>query len=127
MGLHNIRLELARTRAAPLGNPMCGYEFVAPLDDSGHFDEAGWRDYKAACWVRRFWQGENDERGKLVHTRDRKWVFSYAPGEEDDEPVFKFDRHIFRVGEYVSVTEHDGIQRPFKIVYISTLNPPRRR
>jgi hypothetical protein len=46
-------------------------------------------------------------------------VFSYAPGADDDEPAFKFDRHSFTAGEYVSITEHDGVTRPFKIVSVT--------
>lgn len=121
MSLSKIRLELARTKETPEGDPRCGYEFVAPLDDAGHFDLAAWRQHKALCTVRRFWLNADDERGLLVHTRGRKWVFSYAPGEEDDEPLFKFDRHTFQAGEYISVTEHDGVTRPFRIVAISGL------
>lgn len=121
MTLSRIRLELARTKEAPEGNPNCGYEFVAPLDTAGRFEEEAWRQHKAACTVRRFWQNEDDERGMLVHTRGRKWVFSYAPGDDDDEPLFKFDRHTFSVGEYVSVTEHDGVVRPFRVVAVTPL------
>jgi len=121
MSLSKIRLELARTKEAPNGDSRCGYEFVAPLDAAGHFDPAAWRQHKAACTVRRFWLKADDERGLLVHTRGRKWVFSYAPGEDDDEPLFKFDRHTFTAGEYVSVTEHDGVTRPFRVVAVSGL------
>jgi hypothetical protein len=124
MSLSKIRLELARTREAPEGDPRCGYEFIAPLDDAGRFDEATWRQHKSACTVRRFWPNADDERGMLVHTRSHRWVFSYAPGDDDDEPLFKFDRHLFKVGEYVSVTEHDGITRPFRITAVSALRTP---
>lgn len=119
MSLKKIRLELARTKEDPEGNPKCGYEFIAPLDANGHFDEDAWRQQRTACTVRRFWQNAEDEHGMLVHTRGRKWVFSYAPGEDDDEPVFKLDRHMFKAGEYVSVTEHDGVIRPFRIAAVT--------
>ena len=121
MSLKKIRLELARTKEAPEGDPQCGYEFIAPLDDAGHFDEEAWRKHRNDCIVRHFWRGTEDEHGKLIHTRGRKWVFSYAPGEDDDEPLFKFDRHQFKAGEYVSVTEHDGVIRPFRIAAVTPL------
>jgi len=124
MSLSKVRLELARTKEAPRGNPGCGYEFVAPLDDNGRFDEGGWRQHKGACFVRRFWQNADDERGMLIHTRARQWVFSYAPGDDDDEPLFKLDRHTFKVGEYVSVTEHDGVTRPFRIIAMTAMRTP---
>ena len=122
MALKQIRLELARTKDFPNGSASHGYEFVAPLDGEGHLDMAEWKEYAQACTVHRFWAGEDDETGQLVHTR-KGWAFSYEPGEDDDEPIFKFDRHEFREGEYVSVTEHDGVTRPFKIAWVRT--PPQ--
>ena len=122
MSLNKIHLELARTKEEPEGNPNCGYEFIAPLDDAGHFDAESWLKHRKDCTVRRFWQNADDEHGMLIHTRGHKWVFSYAPGEDDDEPLFKFDRHIFKAGEYVTVTEHDGVARPFRIAAVTPLS-----
>lgn len=118
MALKRIRLELARTKEFPEGNPACGYEFVAPLKPDGHLDADGWKENRDRCTVRRFWTGEDDEEGKLVHGPGGRWMFSYAPGEDDDEPIFKFDRHLMKQGEYVSITEHDGVTRPFRIVSV---------
>ncbi|WP_368413494.1 hypothetical protein [Dongia sp.] len=114
--LKAIRLELGRTRENPEGNPRCGYEFTAPLTADGHLDPEGFKANKAACRVTRFWEGEKAEQGALRHLGPDRWVFSYAPGSEDDEPAFKFEKHRFAVGEYVSITEHDGVTRPFKVV-----------
>lgn len=116
--LKKIRLELARTPEFPDGSARHGYEIVAPLDGNGHVDVESWRDDKKACTVRRFWADEDDEVGRLVHTRHRTWAFSYAPGEDDDEPIYRLQDHVFRVGEYVSITEHDGVTRPFRVVDI---------
>jgi hypothetical protein len=116
MSLKRIRLELARTANHPDGSARHGYEFVAPLDAGGHLVAAGWQKARGACRVRRFWAGADDEHGRLIHRPDGKWAFSYAAGEDDDEPIFRFDKHVFRQGEYVSVTEHDGVTRPFKVV-----------
>jgi len=119
MALKRIRLELARTPENPNGRADCGYEFVAPLDDTGHFDAEEWRAARDRCTVRRFWIHEDDEAGHLIHTRGRRWAFRYdGEGEEEDEPIFAFDRHRFVEGEYVSITEHDGVQRPFRVVRI---------
>jgi hypothetical protein len=116
--LKKIVLELARTPEFPNGSSRHGYEFIAPLDRHGHLQADDWPKNKAACTVRRFWDKADDETGHLIHRRDGKWVFSYRPGDDDDEPIFRFDSHKFSVGEYVSVTEHDGIERPFKVVTI---------
>jgi hypothetical protein len=65
--------------------------------------------------------GHDIEKGVLRHT-GRGWRFDYngKTGDDDDEPLFKLDRHALTPGAYVSITEHDGIQRPFKVV---SLNP----
>lgn len=65
-----------------------------------------------------FLDGGGDEHGRLIHIRGGRWAFSYRPGEDDDEPVSRFDHHVFKQGEYVSVSEHDGVARPFRIVRI---------
>jgi hypothetical protein len=123
MSLKRIRLELARTPQFPDGSARHGYEFTAPLDLGGKLDALSWRRARNACAVRRFWPGSDDEHGRLLHRRDGKWVFSYRPGDDDDEPIFRFDSHSFRVGDYVSITEHDGVTRPFKVVTVKPVMP----
>jgi hypothetical protein len=118
MTLMRIRLELARTKEHPNGSTSHGYELVAPLDAAGNLDPKGWKALRQACTVRRFWGDAEDEHGVLVHRRDGNWAFSYEPGDDDDEPVFRLDRHRFAEGEYLSVTEHDGVTRPFKITSV---------
>lgn len=119
MTISTIRLELARTPQFPEGSARHGYEFVAPLDREGHLDAKAWPACRQTCVVRRFWPTQADEHGKLIHRRDGQWAFSYRPGDDDDEPIFRFDRHKFQVGEYVTVTEHDGIARPFKVIAVA--------
>jgi hypothetical protein len=117
-GMKTIRLELARTKERPEGDPHCGYEFHAPLTADFHLDPEAFKVSKSECRVRRFWSGEKYEQGVLKHLGKDRWVFSYAPGTDDDEAAFKFDKHVFAVGEYVSITEHDGVTRPFKVVSV---------
>lgn len=116
--LRIIRLQLGRTKDRPEGDAQCGYEFMAPLTGDGHLDADAFKAVKADCRIRRFWSGEKQEHGMLRHLGPDRWVFSYAPGPDDDEPAFKLDKHRFVVGEYVSITEHDGITRPFKVVSV---------
>lgn len=119
MTLRKIRLELARCAEFPDGSAQHGYEFTAPLDKTGHFDATEWKTARRDCTVRRFWNGGPEERGVLIHTRGKRWAFSYDPAtDEDDEPIFKFDRHAFRPDEYVSITEHDGVERTFRVVSV---------
>ncbi len=118
MSFKTIRLELARTKDFPEGSARHGYEFVLPVDAAGHIDANAWQADKERCTVRRFWGDEGEEKGYLVHTRHRTWAFSYAPGEEDDEPFFRFEDHVFKAGEYVSLTGHDGVVHPFRVVSV---------
>src|SRR5262245_41053440 len=115
--LKRVRLELARMPGFPDGATDCGYDFVAPLDGQGHLDAGAWKDHRERCTVRRFWRGERPESGHLVNMRGR-WFFSYEAGSDDDEPIFKFDRHVIVPGEYLSITEHDGVTRTFRVVSV---------
>ena len=120
MSLRKIRLELARTPEFPEGSKDYGYEFVAPLTDDGHLDPEGWRREREACRARRFWRGADDEYGRLVHHRGGQWAFHYdQAADEAEEPIFRFDRHRFVAGEYVSITEHDGVQRTFHVIEVT--------
>jgi hypothetical protein len=120
MPLKNISLELARTPEFPEGNSEIGYNFIAPLNDEGFLDEEQWKAEKQKCTVLRFWKGQEDEQGLLVRLKNNVWVFDYDPTQDsDDEPIFRFDQHKFIEGEYISITEHDGVQRPFKIARVS--------
>jgi hypothetical protein len=119
MALRRIRLELARDAEHPEGSASHGYAFVAPLTDDGSLDLDGWRESRADCSVRRFWADEDDEHGHLVHHRGGDWAFHYAGTTEDvEEPIFRFDRHRFVAGEYVSITEHDGVQRTVRVAEV---------
>ena len=117
MALKRVRLTLARDPDFPHGSSDRGYEFYAPLATDGHIDPEAWRKQRAACRVRRFWPGRDDELGHLVHTRGRRWAFHYdvAGDVDDDETGYKFDSHVFLPGEYVSIREHDGELRTFKV------------
>ena len=107
-----IRLNLARSKEFPQGSERHGYEFVAPLDDKGHIDVALWRGNHEHCHVRRFWEGEDDEIGFLVHKpgglEHARWVFDYdQTAVDDDESGYRFGAHAFRPGEYVSIRGED--------------------
>lgn len=116
MALFHVRLELARSKEHPNGSARHGYEFVAPLDAQGHLSAEEWKKNKAKCTVRRFTAGEDDENGLLIDV-GRGWHFDYdKSGTDDDEPLYKLDRHSIKQGEYLSITEHDGVMRTFRVV-----------
>jgi hypothetical protein len=118
MSLKTIRLELARTADHPEGDPRHGYEFSAPLDPGGRIDATAWKSQRQFCTVRRFSPGGDDEYGHLVHGPGRRWSFHYdiASEPQEDEPGYRFESHVFKPGEYVSLTEKDGETRTFRVV-----------
>jgi hypothetical protein len=120
MKLKRIRLEMARNPGFPQGSALHGYEFTAPLTEDGRIDAEAWRSagVRPKCRVRRFWTGEPEQEGELIHTRRREWAFSYAPGEDDDEAFAKLDRHELKIGEYLTIREPDGRSFTFRIVEI---------
>lgn len=125
MTIKTIRLELARTKDHPAGDRGHAYEFRAPLDGTGHLDASVWPKEKEVCTVKRFEGGQEAESGLLIRTRGGKWVFSYAPGTDDDEGIFRLSSHRFIPGEYISVTEHDGVERTFRIVDVREWHAPK--
>ena len=120
--LSRIRLELARTPDFPEGSSQHGYELIAPLAGDGHVDAETWRHRKEACTVTRFWGEAPEERGHLVH-RHGGWGFDYGGGDGEDELFFRLDRHVFLPGAYVTLTERDGKQYPFRVIEVTPATP----
>lgn len=123
--LKRIRLHLARSKTFPEGSSRHGYEFVAPIDGRGHIDPELWRQHREHCRVRRFWNGEPEQIGRLLHkpggAEHARWVFDYdASRADDDEAGYRFGGHAFTPGEYVSITEDDGDVHTFKVVSVET-------
>jgi hypothetical protein len=119
--LNRILLNLARSKEFPDGSARRGYDFIAPLDAGGHIDPILWKKYRDYCRVRRFWQGEGDEIGRLVHkpggAEHARWVFDYNPDEDDDDEAgYRFGVHAFVPGEYVSITGQDGKLHTFRVI-----------
>ncbi len=110
-----IRLELARTADHPNGSSAHAYVFRVPLDDKGMIDPAVLRKAEKRPVVRRFWPGQRDQNGVVI-TTDKGWAFSYKVGDDDDETIFGLQNHPIRVGEYLTITETDGSELPFKVV-----------
>lgn len=120
MNWKSIRLELARTRDFPEGSASRAYLLHLPLDEGGFIDEETLQASPARATVHRFWPNERDRAGYVIRT-SRGWALSYEPGEEDDETVFHLETHPIRLGEYVTLTEPDGSQLPFRVACLKPL------
>jgi hypothetical protein len=123
MPLFNIRLSLARSAEAPNGDASHFYQFRAPLDGAGRLDQSQWSQSWQFCTVSKHEPGADNENGLLLHTKAGNWVFSYKTGDADDEPIFRLSSHVFKPGEYLSITEHDGVQRTFRIEAVEPWHP----
>jgi hypothetical protein len=119
----NIRLELARTQEFPQGSASRAYLLRLPVDDDGLINEAELRTLPGRATVRRFWPNEPDMSGYVIQT-PRGWAFSYRIGEEDDEAIFHLETHRICAGEYITLTEPDGRQLPFRVASVDPITQP---
>ncbi|SEP50319.1 hypothetical protein SAMN04487843_13615 [Methylobacterium sp. ap11] len=129
--LHRVTLTLARCPEHPDGSAGRGYDFVAPLGPDGRLDAALWRETCDQCRVRRFWTGEPDRHGRLVHRAGGEggatWLIDYDDRTtDDDEPGYRLGTHAFVVGEYVSIRDTgSGDFCTFMVAYVSAPMPDR--
>jgi hypothetical protein len=122
--LRRVRLELARDHEFPNGSRERGYDFIAPIDVKGRIVLGAWKELKDRCRVRRFWAHEPDEVGHVVHKPGGAWAFHYdIHGDPSrDESGFRFERHAFVPGEYVSIKEQDDVMRTFRVVSVREID-----
>ena len=118
-----IRLNLARSKEFPSGSAQHGYEFVAPLDTKGYIDPQLWQQHRDHCRVRRFWNGAEEQIGRVVHkpggAEHARWVFDYDETRtDDDESGYRFGTHVFAPGEYVSIKDEDGDVHTFRVMSV---------
>jgi hypothetical protein len=115
MSLWNlIRLELSRTPEFPEGSASRAYMLRVPLDAEGLIDDAAMAKNPAMATVRRFWPNEPDQTGYLVRDGGG-WAFSYAIGDDEDEKFYRLRTQPLRIGDYVTISEPDGVDYPFRV------------
>lgn len=113
--LQRVRLEIARCPEFPNGSHEHGYDFIAPIDVSGHIDAEAWKLLRDRCRVKRFWGDEPEEVGHIVHKPGGAWAFHYdiRGDATHDERGYHFETHKIAPGEYISIKEQDGVLRTF--------------
>lgn len=116
-----VRLTLARTPEFPDGSDEHAYELVVPLLADGRIDAKAFAATPARATVQRLAPGQGVQRGQILHRRSA-WAFSYAPGDADDEAVFHLENHPLIEGNYLTLTEPDGDQLPFRVVTVRPLS-----
>ncbi|MFB9261594.1 hypothetical protein ACFFWD_00065 [Bradyrhizobium erythrophlei] len=117
----HIRLERARERDHPEGASAIAYIMVAPLDRVSRIDAEVWKTHRDACRVVRQRPCQEDQLGHLVHDPSGGWRFHYdVSGVAADEAGYHFGDERFRLGEYVSVREADGMH-PYRVVAVTPL------
>jgi hypothetical protein len=115
--LRRVRLELARCHEFPEGSAAHGYELSLPLARDGTLDRELWQKHREEAGFRRFWGEEDDVRGHVAHRR-KGWALVFD-ADGADEAIFKADAHRFADGDYVSITERDGVTRTFRIASVA--------
>ncbi|MBV7256599.1 hypothetical protein KCG44_07345 [Pacificimonas sp. WHA3] len=121
MSWYRIRLEMGRTRENPEGSPSHAYMLTLPLNAEGRVDAATYEKAPARASILHMSPEDGEESGRLILRADGKWAFSYEPGDEDDETIFALATHAIETGNYITVTEPDGDQVPYKIVSVREL------
>jgi hypothetical protein len=124
--LQRIVLHLARCHEFPEGSATRGYELIAPLDSLDHLNAEEWKSHRAKCRTRRFWSGEDDRLGFLVHhggAHGGGWAIHYAgPKSSDEEKGVQLGSHRFVKGEYVSLRDEEETIHTFKIISLQPLD-----
>jgi hypothetical protein len=118
---HHVRLELAREPGHPAGDPMDGYDLVAPLDREGRLDGEALYAEPERGHVRRFSGGQTVGRGRLRRGPGGAWLLDLDDGEAADALGFRFGEERFVTGEYVSLTLPSGAQHTYVVAGVAAV------
>ena len=120
MSLKRITLRLARNPGYPEGDSHQGYTLIAPLDSAGHLDTEIWRRHRDDCRVFRFHPDIAERADGWLRRRGQSWYFYYDEEDEgDDEAGFKLGDHVFKAGEYVTVSRHGTEPLAYKVTEVT--------
>lgn len=114
MNWKSIRLELGSTGDFPSGSVSRAILVNLPLDDSDIVDGEALARTPSKATARRHWSSEPDERGHIVQF-GAAWAMR-CNGKPDR--LLLFDGRPVRLGQQVSVIEHDGKILPLKVTSV---------
>lgn len=121
MSLKRISLQLALNPGAG-AEPSQGYTLLAPLTPEGRLDVEAWRANRKECRVFRFHPDPAERADGWLTHHGNNWFFRYdEEAEGDDERVHRLGDHIFREGEYITVTFHGETPLTYKVIDVSEL------
>lgn len=117
-----IRLDLARSDSYPEGSHDHCCLLRLPLDAQGMVDVAAIKANPEQATVLRS-TPDAPERTGHIGRRDGQWVFSYAPGSDEDELLFQLETHSLLPGNYLTVTDPSGEAACFQVVSTRAVVP----
>ncbi len=110
-----IRLDLARSESYPEGSHDHCCLLRLPLDAGGMIDITAIEASPEQATVLRS-APDAPERTGHIGRRDGQWVFSYAPGSDEDEQLFHLETHALLPGNYLTITDSSGEAACFQVV-----------
>ena len=118
-----VTLVLASGPGRPEGDPEMRYELDVALDPAGHLDPAAWLADPAPWPARRYWPGQGERRGEVLHDPDGGWTLRFFRTESQapDAPISDVVgvASLMRPGEYVTIKEPDGQAYDYRIVNVA--------
>lgn len=121
MSLKRISLQLALNPGTDAA-PGQGYTLLAPLTKGGQLDVEAWRQNRQDCRVYRLHPDPAERADGWLTHRGNRWFIRYDDEEEgEDEPIHRLGDHVFREGEYITVTYHGEEPLTYKVVDIADL------
>jgi hypothetical protein len=94
----------------------------APLDRAGNIDLTLWHKHRQAAPRPSVW-GDEEESGFFVHkpggSKHARWMFAYdGASNHKSEAAYRFGKHSFGLGEYVSIGDPSGELHTFRVVSV---------
>jgi hypothetical protein len=122
MAVVRITLALTAGPGLPEGSTAHRYEIELALDSGGHPDAAAWLADPEPWRARRIQPDTDPVQGDVQHEPDHGWSIRFfgtaAEGPDAPETMFDCGSDPVRPGEYVTVTEPDGVEWTYRVVAV---------